>query len=63
MDHETKLNNSETKKLRHEFRMSIASFVKLCSHNEIQLNSKVYSSFASIYAEGGTLLYNRLGLN
>ncbi len=24
-------------------------FVKWCAHNEIQSNSKVYSSFASIY--------------
>ncbi len=39
------------------------SFVKWCSHNEIQSNTEVYSSFASIYAEGGTLLYDRLGLN
>ncbi len=28
---------------------SLSIFVKWCSHNEIQSNSKVYSSFASIY--------------
>ncbi len=27
----------------------VYSFVKWCSHNEIQSNSEVYSSFASIY--------------
>jgi len=35
--------------LRLNMSLEIGYFVKWCSHNEIQSNSKVYSSFVSIY--------------